>query len=153
MRFQKFIAITLTMACLVACQSTAAGNPTATPNAEMTPAVTRSEPMIESLQLTMLETFPVQVNLHIKGYLPDSCTTIDRINVKRNESIFTVKVITKRDPEVVCTQKLQPFEESQPLEVEGLPAGTYRVVIGDDHAAIFTLDSDNERPESNDAGG
>ena len=41
-----------------------------------------------------------------------------------------------------CSQAVVPFEETVALDVEGLPAGTYTVVLWDT-SETFTLDMDN----------
>jgi inhibitor of cysteine peptidase len=47
----------------------------------------------------------------------------------------------------MCTQIVVPFEESIPLDVVGLPAGTYTVDVNG-VTGSFTLDVDNQLPEA-----
>jgi inhibitor of cysteine peptidase len=42
---------------------------------------------------------------------------------------FTINMTTLRDPNLICAQVLTPFEQTIPLDVAGLPAGRYRVVV------------------------
>ena len=60
---------------------------------------------------------------------------------------YTLILNTRRPSgDVECTQALVPFEEVVPLDVNGLPAGTYTVIAGDMQSE-FVLDMDNEIPE------
>ncbi len=103
---------------------------------------------VESLDLMILESFPVQVRAHITGHLSDGCTEIEAFNVVQDEDAktYTITVETSRDPDAICTQALVPFEETVDLDVRGLPAGTYTVVAGD-QTATFELSVDNIAPE------
>ena len=84
---------------------------------------------VENIEIVMLESFPVQVHVIAKGYLPDSCTRIDSITQKRNNTAFSVTITTIRPKDKVCAQMIQPFEERILLDVYGLEAGLYSVVV------------------------
>jgi len=55
---------------------------------------------------------------------------------------FKVKILTLREKEAMCTQALVPFETSVPLDVIGLPAGIYEVIVYDVRTE-FTFTQDN----------
>lgn len=97
---------------------------------------------IDRIELLMLESFPVQVHVRIKGYLHDSCTTLDHISQTRVDNLFQVDVITKRPTDEVCAKLITWFEETVALEVYGLPAGTYIVDVNGVRET-FTLDVEN----------
>ena len=101
--------------------------------------------VVDSVDLLMLESFPVQIHALVKGNLPDGCTTIDQVTQARQGNAFTVTITTKRPADKMCTEALVPFEESVALEVVGLPAGTYAVEVNG-VTASFTLDVDNALP-------
>ncbi len=105
--------------------------------------------MIDSLDALILESWPLQVNAVVSGNLPDGCTTIHRVESEREENVFHLKVFTIREKEALCTQALVPFEEVIPLDVYGLPAGTYTIEAYG-LSTEFTFDSDNilEKPSS-----
>jgi len=106
-----------------------------------------SEVMVESLDVFILESFPVQVQVSVVGYLPDGCVELIDISVERDEMDFVLSLNTRRlTGDVACTEALVPFEEMVRLDVEGLEAGDYRV-IAKDQEAIFRLDVDNVLPE------
>ena len=98
---------------------------------------------VESLDLQIMESFPVQVNVTLSGYLPDGCTEIREIKAPREGETFTIAVVTQRPIDVACTMAIVPFEETISLDVEGLPAGEYTVEHGE-LSKTFTLEQDNE---------
>jgi len=99
---------------------------------------------VESLNILILESFPVQVEVQVSGYLPDGCTELDEITAEREGQEFIITVRTRRPTgDIACTQALVPFEETVVLDVEGLEAGTYTVIAQEQEAA-FTLEVDNE---------
>jgi inhibitor of cysteine peptidase len=114
------------------------------PTAPTSDAEPGGKAFVESLNLVILESFPVQVRAQITGNLSDGCTEIAAINVVRDEDAQTYEIVieTTRDPEAMCTQALVPFEESVPLDVLNMPAGTYTVTAGD-QTATFELAVDN----------
>ncbi len=85
--------------------------------------------VVESIEILVLESFPVQIHVGAKGYLPDGCTKIDRVEEKRDGNTFTVTITTKRPKDMMCTQAIVPYEEKVPLDVYGLKAGTYDVNV------------------------
>lgn len=106
----------------------------------------RGQAMVNSIDVLLLESFPVQVNVIAKGDLPDGCTSIDQVISQRNENDYRVVITTMRQPDQICTQALVPFEENISLDVAGLPAGTYQVNVNGVQDT-FTLDVDNVLPE------
>lgn len=85
--------------------------------------------VVESTEILVLESFPVQIHVVAKGYLPDGCTGIDRVEAKRDGNTFTVTITTKRPKDMMCTQAIVPYEKVVPIDVYGLKAGTYDVNI------------------------
>lgn len=104
------------------------------------------EASVESIDILILESFPVQVRVVAKGHLPDACTRIDQITQEHEGNTFLMTITTVRPADAVCVEKAVDFEEVIPLEVVGLPAGTYFVDV---HGVIgcFELEMDNVLPE------
>ena len=96
---------------------------------------------VDEIELLLMESFPIQVQAIVQGYLPDGCSVLDGISASRNGSVFTLHVSAHREGQM-CTMAIVRFEERVILDVEGLEAGTYQVVAGD-AAAEFTFDVDN----------
>jgi len=97
---------------------------------------------IEIADPLVMESFPLQVNIKITGNLPDGCTTIHQTESERDGNTFRIKILTLREKYSMCTQALVPFEVTVPLDVVGLPAGTYRVMVYD-VVTEFTFTQDN----------
>ena len=103
---------------------------------------TRGQAVVDSIDILIMESFPVQVSVTARGSLPDGCTQIDEVISQQTDTTFRVAITTVRQPSAICTQALVPFEESIPLDVVGLPAGTYEVSVNG-VTDSFTLDVDN----------
>lgn len=108
--------------------------------------------LVESVEVQILESFPVRVNLIVNGYLRDACTEIAEIRQQffgepfggdaGDENTFYVDILTVREAGALCAQVLMPFEETIPLDVAGLPAGAYTVVVNEVQTT-FELAVDN----------
>ena len=83
---------------------------------------------VEEIEIIVLESFPVQVQVIARGYLPDPCTEIYQINQEREGNTFFI-IIKTYCPPGPCIQVITLFEEIIPLEIYDLPAGTYTVDI------------------------
>jgi inhibitor of cysteine peptidase len=111
-------------------------------------AVTTGEAPVKSIEILIMESFPVQVAVVARGELPDACTEVDQINQRvdlENDTLW-VEITTVRPTDLACIQVLAPFEERIPLDVYGLPAGTYTVDVNG-VTDTFTLSVDNVPPE------
>lgn len=97
---------------------------------------------IQSIDILILESFPVQVHVRITGTLSDSCTTLEQITQKREDTTFILEVTTKRPVDVMCAQVMATFYESVSLDVAGLKAGTYTVEVNN-MKDTFVLQIDN----------
>lgn len=99
---------------------------------------------VEEVAIQILESFPVQVEVVIGGNFRDSCTEVDKVDQQfvPEKNIFWIEIRTVRTTDDACAQVLTPFEETVPLEVYGLPAGTYTVDVSGTRET-FSLDVDN----------
>ena len=100
--------------------------------------------LVDEIEIVILESFPVQVQVIAKGNLPDPCTEIYQITQKKEDNTFfiTIKISRPTDP---CIQIIVPFEVKIPLNVYGLLAGTYTVDVNGVQAT-FDLEVDNLIP-------
>jgi len=96
---------------------------------------------VNEINILILESFPIQVQVIARGNLPDPCTEISEILQEREGNTFFVTIKTYRPPGL-CIQVLAPFEEIISLEVYGLPAGTYTVDVNGVQDT-FDLEVDN----------
>lgn len=104
------------------------------------------EAVVESVDVTLLESFPVQANAVLTGSVPDGCTRIVDQVVTRENDTFVIALKTSRFQDATCTEASATFEHEVPLNVEGLPAGRYTVLAGD-VSTTFALDVDNTLDE------
>lgn len=102
------------------------------------------EAVVEKIDISLMESFPVQVGVLATGYTQDGCTKIGDVNQRFTDGTFFVTLETKKPLEAEnCTQAIVPFEKSFSLSgVVGLSKGTYKVningVLGE-----FKFDVDN----------
>lgn len=96
---------------------------------------------VEEIEIVILESFPVQVQVIARGNLPDPCTEISEVLQEKEGNTFFITIKTYRSPGF-CIQVIAPFEEIIPLEVYGLPAGTYTVDVNGAQGT-FDLEVDN----------
>jgi inhibitor of cysteine peptidase len=125
-----------------------AGPETPVPTEEMNEDVEYSygEPIVDSVEILVLESFPVQIHAVVRGYLQDGCTELYEVDVEQEEDLFRIDLTTRRQTDLMCTQALVDFEETVPLDVVGLSAGEYRVEANG-VTTTFTLDVDNVASE------
>ncbi|MEZ4594584.1 MAG: hypothetical protein R3D55_26085 [Chloroflexota bacterium] len=151
-----FTLLLLTFALALAACSPTGAEPAATDNPADKPTPTVNEETIvempgktvigeatvQAMSILILESFPVQVHVNVTGYLGDGCTSLGEISTRQEGNTFFVTMPTERPAEAMCTQQLVGFEESIPLNVEGLAAGTYTVDVNGTTDS-FTLQMDN----------
>jgi hypothetical protein len=101
---------------------------------------------ISEIDILILESFPVQVNVVARGNLPDGCTEINGIDRKRIGNTFEVTITTTRPANQMCTEALVPFEQVISLDVAGIEAGKYTVNVNG-VTDTFELAMDNKLPE------
>lgn len=116
-----------------------------TPSATPTPGEITGEAQVDSLEVLVLESFPVQINVVARGSLPDGCTILDQASVTQEGNTLKITLPTRRPAGAVCTPALVPFEKVISLPVAGLPQGAYSVSAGQ-AAGAFSLAVDNALP-------
>ncbi len=84
---------------------------------------------IESIEIWLLDSSPMQVNVNVKGSFPDDCTTLNEINQSRAEYSILISISTKRPVGVICTQQLHPFDINISLDISGLESGLYTIIV------------------------
>lgn len=92
-------------------------------------AVYQEDVLVESLEVLFLESFPVQVHVIVRGQLPDACSFIEMVEQESGEDFFIITLHNARQPNMRCAPQPTPFVEQVPLDVLGLPAGTYTVTV------------------------
>ncbi len=96
---------------------------------------------IDNIIINTSESFPVQKTLSIKGNLADGCTYLNDPQIIRDGNAFYINLTTYQQGNT-CTQALVPYERNIGLDVVGLPAGVYRVIVNGKETT-FELEQDN----------
>lgn len=115
--------------------STVASQPTSSPTA--------GDIIVESVDVQILESFPVQVTALARGTLPDACSSIASAAQARSGNSFNVTLTMNRPADATCAPSPTSFEHTIPLDVAGLPAGDYTVTVNGVSSG-FTLSADNQ---------
>lgn len=85
---------------------------------------------VESVELFTIGAGPVQINAVVRGSLPDPCLQIDEIQQQYTANQILLNISTRQGaPDLVCAAVLTEFAETVSLNVEGLAAGNYTVVV------------------------
>lgn len=94
---------------------------------------------VNSAELLIMESFPVQVSLSLSGDLPTPCNqlTVD-IAEPNAENQIMVKVYSLVDPAMTCIAMIEPFSALVSLPVEDLADGTYEVWVNGTLVGEFT---------------
>ena len=96
----------------------------------------RGEIFLQEASLVIRESFPPQVSLTLRGDLPTPCHILRAIlNPPDGENKIIVEAYSVVDPDRICTQVLQPFEES--LDLGTYPSGHYTVWVNGEMAGEF----------------
>ena len=94
-------------------------------------ALQRGPLFIDSQEMLVLESFPPQFRLHVKGSLPTPChelrAVIDNPDEQNRIRVYLYSLV---DPNTVCTQVLTPFDIS--LSLGNYASGTYTVFVNDE---------------------
>ncbi len=97
--------------------------PTLTP-VPPTPAVAD----VQSVEIQILETSPLQANAIVHGQLPDNgCTKIWRVDQTRDGSTFRLTLQTLTDSLAQCNNTPTPYQQVVALDVGNLPPASYLV--------------------------
>jgi len=84
---------------------------------------------IESVRAVYSPAWPEEMQVVVNGFLPDGCTEIYMVEPVRDENRYTVKIYTKREVGIVCTEALEPFEKMFMLDTSELGSGNYSVFV------------------------
>ena len=91
---------------------------------------------VDSVEMLQLESFPVQLMLHVEGWLPNPCSTAEWVILESTDGDFDVVLYAISDGSEACIQVLAPLEVNIPLGVQ--PAGGLRIVLNG--AVVAQLD-------------
>ena len=91
---------------------------------------------IDSSELLIMESYPIQVALVLKGSLPTPCNQLRVIAKPPDEQNYIqVEVYSITDPEMVCIQVEEPFEAH--IGLGSFEPGNYSVLINGESVGEF----------------
>ena len=113
---------------------------TASPG-EITPQAEDGALYLHSADVLVMESYPVQVALVIAGELPTPCHELRyhyEIQDLGDEKRIDVNAYSVADPEEICIQVLQPFEEQVSFDLRNAAEGTYAVYLNGERVGEFS---------------
>ncbi len=98
--------------------------------------LSRGEIFLEAASVLIRESYPPQIAVSLTGKLPTPCHQLRaRFSPPDPENKIIVEVYSVVDPEQVCIQVLEPFEET--LNLGTFPTGHYAVWVNSKLAGEF----------------
>jgi hypothetical protein len=91
---------------------------------------------VDTTDILLMESFPVQVALHVTGSLPTPCHQ-PVWEVEDDGSTIAVRLASVIEPDVICAQVLEPFDVSIPLG--DFESGTRVVTLNGDEIGDFEI--------------
>jgi hypothetical protein len=82
---------------------------------------------VEQVEMLELESYPVQLMLHVEGWLPNPCTAPEWEVTDPVAGEIAVALFAVSDGSEACIQVLVPFEANIPLGAQ--PTGRYRILF------------------------
>ncbi len=113
-----------------------------TPFVEIQPEALYQSVKVDQVEVEVGVGSPIPVNVVVSGNLPDTCAQLEYSEVKQAGTNFVVKLSSIPSKAEGCIQDTLPFKIRIPLNVVGMPAGTYSVDVNGSHAD-FKLDTNN----------
>ncbi len=96
----------------------------------------RGEAFVESFDMLVLESFPLQFVFNLEGSLPTPCHQIRAIVSPPNaDNRIDIELYTVVDPNTICVQVLEPFQINIPLG--SFPTGRYHLFINNEAVVSF----------------
>jgi hypothetical protein len=80
--------------------------------------------LIETVDILVMESFPMQVALNVTGYIPDGCSAPTEILQSRDGNMVVIRVFRSLPPDAICTAMAAMYSET--IHVEGgFTSGNY----------------------------
>lgn len=84
---------------------------------------------VERIEPIILESYPVQVRVVVYGWLSDGCTKLHGFDQKIEGKVISMRVLTTRPRDAMCTQAIKRFQETYPVDTGSLAPGTYTLTV------------------------
>ena len=98
--------------------------------------LTRGNAYLDEASLIIRESFPPQISVTLVGNLPTPCNQLRvAVSAPDSENKINVEVYSVTDPNQVCIEVLEPFEEQ--IDLGTFPTGHYSVWVNGALAGEF----------------
>lgn len=97
---------------------------------------------IENIDIQIPESFPVEINVIVRGYLQDVCTDFDKIEIKREDKVFFINIKTIKSIDAICEDQPYYFERVIPLEAQNVSPGVYNIIVNNINGS-FVINEDS----------
>ncbi len=84
--------------------------------------------VIEVVDARLMESFPVQISLQVRGYQPDGCTFPVIVEQRREGNTIFVRIYREIPIDIMCTMQLVIYNETIMLD-GGFEPGTYTIDV------------------------
>lgn len=102
-------------------------------------AMVRDPVYLSGMQLFVMESYPVQISLHVSGELPTPCHTFSYTIAEPNEKMeIHIDAFSLVEDEAICVQVIQPFEENVTIQMTGQADGLYSVWVNGEKVGEFS---------------
>lgn len=103
-----------------------------------------NEATVNTVDIAVGQGTPIQVTVTILGTLPDSCVSVEGVNVALNGLSFALAIATYHQIAATCEAQPHTFQETVTLPTTGLAAGTYAVSVNGSNIinTSFTITND-----------
>ena len=116
------------------------------PGAPPSSGASRVPLVIENVEVQVMESYPMQIALHVTGYQQDGCQTPIQVEQRRDGNTVHVRIYRQMDPAAICPAVIVPYDATIQLE-GGFENGTYTFLVNDYRAQV-TLGADASAPPS-----
>lgn len=93
-----------------------------------TEAMIRQATVIESVEVLVLESFPMQIDLHVTGYQAHGCDAAVQVAQSRDGQQVRVEIYTELPMGVMCPAVLRAYDDTIRLDGSFEP-GTYQIDV------------------------
>ena len=113
-------------------------SPSSTPVPATGGALRQGPIYVDEVELVMMESFPVQVRLILRGSLPNPCSSLAwEVEEPDSQGRIVVQAYSLQEADLACIQVLEPMEESVPLGA--FTQGSFSVWLNGERVTEFEL--------------
>lgn len=91
---------------------------------------------LEASDILVMESFPVQVNVNLRGSLPDPCHELRVVaSEPDSDNHISLEIYSLADPSKACITVIEPFEAT--ISLGSFPEGTYTIIVNGETLGEF----------------